>query len=427
MKAILIVLAAASLAAALHPSAMHHVASLSREARATSTWAILVAGSNTYGNYRHQSDICQAYQTLRKLEVPEKHIIVMMYDDIAMSSQNPQKGKIFNSPDHVDVYAGVPKDYTGKTVTSANFLKVIQGQEVSGGSGKKLQSTKDDHVFIFFDDHGGAGILGFPNDYLYKEDLEKGLNSMSSLGLYGELVFHVEACEAGSMFYDVQLPAKAYIHTASPITESSYGWMWDDQVNAYLSDVWSWYTAHYMEDNRANTMQQLFDYDYTTMGNWSIPCQYGDKAVASSKISSWFTSNGFSTGLKRRVPKDAVKSYNVSFNAALRMHAKYNSEETAAALKVEQTAHNKIDALAAYLKTFGTAEIENKDPCTNMDKRVMSCAMSLSRVLHESCGRNEYLGLIDELLFPLCNQQTSAMRVTKLSRAIRGHCSALML
>jgi glycosylphosphatidylinositol transamidase (GPIT) subunit GPI8 len=29
-------------------------------------WAILVAGSNTYSNYRHQADVYHAYQTLIK-------------------------------------------------------------------------------------------------------------------------------------------------------------------------------------------------------------------------------------------------------------------------------------------------------------------------------------------------------------------------
>ena len=27
-------------------------------------WAVLVAGSNTYGNYRHQADVFHSYQSL---------------------------------------------------------------------------------------------------------------------------------------------------------------------------------------------------------------------------------------------------------------------------------------------------------------------------------------------------------------------------
>ena len=45
--------------------------------------------------------------------IPDENIIVMMYDDIASSKENPVPGKIFNRPNGPDVYAGVPKDYTG--------------------------------------------------------------------------------------------------------------------------------------------------------------------------------------------------------------------------------------------------------------------------------------------------------------------------
>ncbi|GMH22761.1 hypothetical protein Nepgr_024604 [Nepenthes gracilis] len=29
-------------------------------------WAVLVAGSSGYGNYRHQADVCHAYQILKR-------------------------------------------------------------------------------------------------------------------------------------------------------------------------------------------------------------------------------------------------------------------------------------------------------------------------------------------------------------------------
>jgi glycosylphosphatidylinositol transamidase (GPIT) subunit GPI8 len=33
-------------------------------------WAVLVAGSNTFANYRHQADIFHAYQILKSNSVP---------------------------------------------------------------------------------------------------------------------------------------------------------------------------------------------------------------------------------------------------------------------------------------------------------------------------------------------------------------------
>jgi legumain len=46
-------------------------------------WAVLVAGSNGFWNYRHQADICHAYQVLVKNGFPADNIILMAYDDIA--------------------------------------------------------------------------------------------------------------------------------------------------------------------------------------------------------------------------------------------------------------------------------------------------------------------------------------------------------
>ncbi|RDX96196.1 Vacuolar-processing enzyme beta-isozyme, partial [Mucuna pruriens] len=72
-------------------------------------WAILVAGSNGYENYRHQADVCHAYQILKNGGLNDENIIVFMYDDIANHPLNPRPGIIINKPDGSDVYKGVPK------------------------------------------------------------------------------------------------------------------------------------------------------------------------------------------------------------------------------------------------------------------------------------------------------------------------------
>ena len=46
-------------------------------------WAVLVAGSSEWTNYRHQADVCHSYQILHKNGIPDSNIIVMMYDDLA--------------------------------------------------------------------------------------------------------------------------------------------------------------------------------------------------------------------------------------------------------------------------------------------------------------------------------------------------------
>ena len=94
-------------------------------------WAVLVAGSSSWGNYRHQADVYHAYQTLVKGGFDADKIITFAYDDIADNVANPFKGKVFNKPTYsdpgVDVYEGVKIDYSKADVTPQNFLAVLEG------------------------------------------------------------------------------------------------------------------------------------------------------------------------------------------------------------------------------------------------------------------------------------------------------------
>lgn len=57
------------------------------------------------------------------------------------------------------------QDYTGSEVTVSNFYAAILGDKdaIKGGSGKVVASGPNDHIFIFYTDHGGPGVLGEPS------------------------------------------------------------------------------------------------------------------------------------------------------------------------------------------------------------------------------------------------------------------------
>ena len=81
-------------------------------------WVVLAAGSSGWFNYRHQADICHAYQIVRSHGVPDERIVVFMKDDIAYNEDNVNQGVIINKPNGTNVYKGVPKDYTGENLNS---------------------------------------------------------------------------------------------------------------------------------------------------------------------------------------------------------------------------------------------------------------------------------------------------------------------
>ncbi|KAJ8531402.1 hypothetical protein K7X08_026836 [Anisodus acutangulus] len=189
-------------------------------------WAVLVAGSNGWYNYRHQADVCHAYQLLKKGGLKDENIILFMYDDIAYHPENPRPGVIINSPHGHDVYKGVPKDYTGKDCNADNLYAVILGNKsaLTGGSGKVVDSGPNDYIFIYYTDHGGPGLIGMPVDPLvYANDLNNVLKKKHASGKYKKMVFYMEACDSGSMF-DGLLPKglNIYVTTASKPNENSW-------------------------------------------------------------------------------------------------------------------------------------------------------------------------------------------------------------
>lgn len=233
---------------------------------------MIVAGSNGWWNYRHQADACHAYQIVKKNGIPESNIILMAYDDIANNPENPFPGKLYNKPNGEDVYAGCNIDYTGASVNPTNFLNILKGNAagVKGGNGKVLATTEESKVFIFFSDHGAPGLIAFPSQYLYANDLNTAIEYMHTNKMYKELVFYLEACESGSMFEGIlRSDINAYAITAANAEESSWGTYCypDDSVNGVhmgtcLGDLFSvvWMEDSDKTDLRHRSLETQFQY-----------------------------------------------------------------------------------------------------------------------------------------------------------------------
>nr|KAF6287261.1 legumain [Pipistrellus kuhlii] len=251
-------------------------------------WVVIVAGSNGWYNYRHQADACHAYQIVHRNGIPDEQIVVMMYDDIATSEENPTPGVVINRPNGTDVYKGVLKDYTGEAVTPQNFLAVLRGDEeaVKGvGSGKVLKSGPRDHVFVYFTDHGATGLLAFPNDDLHVKELNETIQYMYKHNKYQKMVFYIEACESGSMMKHLPTDINVYATTAANPEESSYACYYDEQRSTYLGD---WYSVNWMEDSDMEDLtKETLHKQYQlvkTHTNTSHVMQYGNKSISTMKL-----------------------------------------------------------------------------------------------------------------------------------------------
>eukprot|EP01134_Creolimax_fragrantissima_P003204 CFRG3204T1 len=271
-----------------HPSE-HHPTPVVEGVSAGTNWAVLVAGSEGYFNYRHQADVCHAYQILRSNGYPAERIILMMKDDIANNIRNPFPGTLINQPGGDDVYKGCIADYTGSDVTPENFFKVLTGEATGAGNGKTLKSGPNDHVFINFVDHGGVGLIAFPRGKIVtSRQLYNTLEKMKDKKMYKKMVFYMEACEAGSMF-DNLLPEdwNIFATTASTGHQSSYATYWDMQRRTFLGDL---YSVSWLEDSDKHffidhmktpeTLETQYKHVYARTCKSSQPQQYGDVEYA---------------------------------------------------------------------------------------------------------------------------------------------------
>jgi legumain len=346
----------------------------------------------------------------------------MMYDDIAENPSNPTKGVIINHPNGSDVYGGVVIDYKGKDVTPENFLAALSGNEkmLKGiGSGKVIKSGPNDHVFVFFTDHGAPGIVAFPDGELHARDLLATLMSMHSGKKYAQMVLYIEACESGSMF-DGLLPQNisVFATTAANAHESSYACYYDDLRGTYLGD---WYSVNWMEDSdkknlNVETLQEQF-LVVQKITNTSHVMEYGDLKISKQPVAD-FQSDGSrenpSPIVLPAVPLDVVPSEQVPLSILYRqlMSAKDQSKQQEIRHKMSQLlqSYSEVDEALKLIVSLSTGSNEkmhhvlgdHRHQLTNFD-----CYEPVVTLFDQRCfdiSQNDYARSQLHVLVNLCEE-----------------------
>ncbi|XP_030630733.1 legumain-like [Chanos chanos] len=250
-------------------------------------WVLLAAGSKGWDNYRHQANVCHAYQIVHKTGIPDEQIVVMMYDDIVDNIQNPHKGEIINIPDGPNVYKGVLKDYTGKDVSSENFLAILSGNK-QNGLRKVIKSGKKDTIFVYLSDHGNVGIFAFPHSTLYAADLIDTVTEMAKNNQFAKMVIYISSCCSGSMLSGLPGNVEVYGVSSCQPHESSCACFLDSTRHTYLNDEFSYNWMLHTEKNilKKTTFHDQFIYLKQKVES-STSCEYGEKEVSLQPIGTF--------------------------------------------------------------------------------------------------------------------------------------------
>ncbi|XP_026555979.1 GPI-anchor transamidase isoform X1 [Pseudonaja textilis] len=217
----------------------------------TNNWAVLVCTSRFWFNYRHVANTLSVYRSVKRLGIPDSHIVLMLADDMACNPRNPAPATVFSHKNmELNVYGDdVEVDYRNYEVTVENFLRVLTGRiPASAPRSKRLLSDDRSNILIYMTGHGGNGFLKFQDsEEITNVELADAFEQMWQKRRYNELLFIIDTCQGASMyerFYSPNIMALA----SSQVGEDSLSHQPDLGIGVHLMDRYTFYVLEFLEE-----------------------------------------------------------------------------------------------------------------------------------------------------------------------------------
>ena len=195
-------------------------------------WALLIAASSGWANYRFQADVFATYKMLRHQGYDDDHIILICQDDLADNKENIYPGQLFITPDSPNVYEHDAIDYILSDLTPADLGDILQGR-ASERLPHVINATPNDNIFIFWSGHGNVGSLCFGDSQKMKYAQMRDILLQTP---HRKIMFAIESCYSGGLGQTCQgVPGALFITAATP-WEASHADMWSEEIGVYLSN-----------------------------------------------------------------------------------------------------------------------------------------------------------------------------------------------
>lgn len=204
-------------------------------------WALLVAGSNGWSNYRFQADVLAMYQLLKSRGYADDHIVLIMEDDIAYSENNPYKGVVQVAIGGENLYTDIQIDYRLSDITADDIKPILLGER-SGRLPEVISSTANDNIFVFWSSHGyqnklcwGEHKRGLTTTYLGEIFAE-----MDARDNFRKQIWFVESCYSGSVLQVCDGIEGVVAFTAADANETSKADIFNCALGVWMSNQFTY-------------------------------------------------------------------------------------------------------------------------------------------------------------------------------------------
>lgn len=200
-------------------------------------WALLVAGSGGWSNYRHQADVLNMYQILKTHGYTDERIILIVEDDIAYHKYNPRPGFISTRPDGENLYDNIHIDYHTRDLTPADIKHILCGER-NERLQEVIDSDFDDNVLVFWSGHGT------PGEFCWLDELEgfsaglarQTFQKMHDTQRYRKLLCLIETCYSGSVMNKIEGIEGILAITAASSSEKSNADVYNPSLGIWMSN-----------------------------------------------------------------------------------------------------------------------------------------------------------------------------------------------
>ncbi len=217
-------------------------------------WALLIAASTGWGNYRFQADVFAMYQILLQHGYDDDHIILICEDDVADNSKNFEPGVLRVSDAGDNLYDASAIDYRLSNLTTTDIGDILQGRQ-SDRLQQVISSDSTDNVFIFWSSHGSPGSFEFGESRTMTYDQMKSILTDTP---HRKMLVAVEACYSGGLGQRCEgLPGTLFITAANP-WETSHAAVWSDQLGVYRSNGFTHGFQEAIDANPAISLRDLY-------------------------------------------------------------------------------------------------------------------------------------------------------------------------
>lgn len=202
------------------------------------SWAVVIATSAGWEDYRHQADALAVYDMLRGNGFGDDRIVLFSVDDVPDSTHNPRRGDVHHTVGGKNLRKSAVIDYAGSDVTVANLENVLLGNATAGAPAV-LDTDERSNVLLFMVDHGEPGSVVFERDArdraLSAERLTGIVETMHQRRRYRQMLIVTEVCYGESMTLDIGSPGVVCL-TGAAKSERSFAANYDSEIGAWLAD-----------------------------------------------------------------------------------------------------------------------------------------------------------------------------------------------